>query len=294
MTRLTALAAFAARRHNIVTTAELKALGFTRDAIAHLVRTERIFRVHRGVFTVGRKQLTKEGSWIAAVLACPAGAALSHLSAAVLWELLRYEPPTPHVIVPMGSSNRGPRGAVVHRSTTFSEEEIEERDGIRVTSVLRTLSDLALDHLPDRPLNAAVRQAGRLHGVDLQRLRGKPRLDKIVRLYDPLIGMTDSDMEALFVALCTTYRLPKPDAQEPFGRYLADFTWHAAKLVVELDSRRWHFNDVNYLTDRQKERLIRTHGYEVLRFTYAEIVHTPAAVAAEIRLLLRRRAQLSA
>jgi very-short-patch-repair endonuclease len=126
--------------------------------------------------------------------------------------------------------------------------------------------------------------------VDLQQLRDTPRLGKIVRLYDPLLGMTESDMEALFIALCATRHLPAPTPQQWFGSYRADFTWHEHRLVVELDSRRWHDNDVNFLTDRRKERAIRAAGYEVLRFTWAEVVHEPARVAAEIRAAMRRRA----
>jgi very-short-patch-repair endonuclease len=291
MTALCALAAFAARQHHLITTAQLRSLGFSPAAIRHLVAGERIFRVYRGVYAVGRKQLTEEGRWMAAVLACPPGAALSHVSAAVLWELLRQDSPRPHVIVPAGRSNRGPRAIVVHHSTTFTERDVTRRGAIPVTTVLRTLSDLSLGGLPDSPLNGAVRQAGRLHHADLQRLEGRPRLGRIVRLYDPLVGMTDSDMEVLFLALCATHRLPEPLPQEPFGPYRADFTWHEYRLVVESDSRGWHDNDVNFLSDRRKDRAIRAAGYEVLRFTYAEIVHQPATVAREIRAALRRQAQ---
>jgi very-short-patch-repair endonuclease len=291
MTAPSALAAFAARQHHVITTAQLRSLGFSPAAIRHLVGTQRIFRVHRGVHAVGRKQLTEEGRWMAAVLACPPGAALSHVSAAVLWELLRHDSARPHVIVPAGRSNRGPRAITVHHSTTLADPDVTLHAAIPVTTVLRTLSDLALGGLPDIPLDGAVRQAGRLHRADLQLLEDQPRLGKIVRLYDPLIGMTDSDMEVLFLAVCTHHRLPPPVAQEPFGPYRADFTWHEHRLVVECDSRGWHDNDVNFLSDRRKDRAIRAAGYEVLRFTYAEIVHQPAIVAREIRAALRRRAQ---
>jgi very-short-patch-repair endonuclease len=291
MPPLNALAAFAARQHHVISTAQLRSLGWTDKGLAGLVRAGRLFRVHRGVYALGRELLTQEGSWMAAVLACPPGAALSHVSAGVLWELLRHDSPRPHVLAPAGCTSRGPRAIQLHRSGTLSEPEVTTRNGIRVTGVLRTVSDLALGGLPDTPLSAAVRQAGRLHHVDLQQLKDKPRLGKIVRLYDPLIGMTDSDMEAIFQALCAKYRLPTPLPQETFGPYRADFTWHEHRLVVECDSRGWHFNDVNYLADRQKERLIRAAGYEVLRFTYAEIVHRSALVAREIRAAVRRREQ---
>ena len=99
-------------------------------------------------------------------------------------------------------------------------------------------------------------------------------------------------MEAIFVGLCARFRLPPPTPQVRVGPYRADFTWLGPRLVVELDSRRWHGNDVNRVTDVQKERHIRRAGFEVLRFTWAEVVHAPFLVAKEIRAALRRLERL--
>lgn len=290
MTPFAVLARFAARQHDIVSTAELRQLDWSTEAIKHLIRSQRIFRVHRGVFVVGRPSLTLEGRWMAAVHACTDAGALGRLSAAVHWQLLGYDSFQPEVIVPGRCSNTGPREISVVRSTDFTEEQVELREAIRVTSVLRTLVDLSRSRVSSRSLNAAVRQAARLHHADLQALRGKPRLDRIVRMYDPLIGLTESDFEGRFVALCRRYRLPPPTAQYRFGELRADFAWPRLRLAVECDSRRWHDNDVNFLTDRRKERVIRAAGFELLRFTWAEVVHEPERVAAEIRAALARRA----
>lgn len=293
MTPLSVLAAFAANQHHVVTHAELRSMGWSKDGIRHLQATERIFPKHRGVYAVGREQLTERGRWRAAVVACARSAALGDLSGAVFWELLRYDGSKPHVIVPASASRRPRDGIVIHRSRTLMEQDVVVEDAIRVTTVLRTLTDLALGPLHEDPLKAAVRGAARLHQVDLQRLRGTPRLDRIVRLYDPLIELTESDFEALFVALCVKYRLPLPCPQVRFGRRRADFTWPHLRLVVECDSRAWHDNVVNHREDRAKERALKADGYELLRFTWAEVVHTPFEVAQEIRAALRRRGHLA-
>lgn len=294
MTSLTALARCVARQHHVVSTAQLYALGWSKSGVRHLAAAERIFRVYRGVYVFGRPTLTREARWMAAVLAAPTGAALGLVSAAVSLELLQYESAWPHVIVPAGRSNRGRHGINVHRSSDLTEDDSQVRAAIRTTTVLRTLRDLARNGLADRPLNAAVRQAGRLHRADLQQLAREPRLGRIVRLYDPLIGMTESDFEARFLAVCTRFRLPAPTPQLRFGSFRVDFAWERHRLAVECDSRRWHDNDVNHLTDRRKERLIRARGFELLRFTWAEVVHEPAVVAAEIRqALVARQAQLA-
>ena len=262
------------------------------NAIRWLVADERIFRAYKGVYVFARPTLTREGRWMAATLAAPGGSALAHLSAAVLWELLTYESGWPHVIVPAGASNRGRRGIVTYRSSDFTEEDVVERRAIRVTGVLRTLIDLSRGRLGDRPLNAAVRQAARLHHADLQRLRGVKRLDRMVRLYDPLIGMTESDFEARFFEMCRRFRLPRPRPQVWFGPFRADFVFEEARVAIECQSRRWHDNDVNFVSDRQKERAVKAAGHELLPFTWAEVVYETKALAAEIRATLDRRAHL--
>ena len=291
MTPLTALARYVARQHHVVSWAELRALGWSADGIKHLVASRRLFPVYRGVYVFGRRSLSQHGWWMAAVLAAPAGAALSHASAAVLWSLLERDD-GPHVIVGAARTNRGPRGIHVHRSSDFVEDDVERDYGIRVTKVLRTLRDLARSGLSDRSLDAAVRQAGRLHHADLQELSGVPRLGKVVRLYDPLLDLTESQLESLFLGMCARYRLPMPEPQFVTGRYRCDFVWHAYRLIVECQSRRWHDNDVNFVADRQKVRHARRIGYDLLPFTWAEVRYEPASVAAEIREALSARAHL--
>lgn len=292
MTAFPEIARHAARRHHIVTFAELVALGCTWDRIEWLVDTERLFRIHDGVYVVGRPDLTRQGRWLAAVLACTERAALGRISAAVFHGLLEHDVPKPQVIVPTGASGRGPKLVAVHRSNDITEEDIEVVDSIRVTTVLRTLIDLSRSPLPTLALNAAVRQAGRVHKVDLQQLRGLRRLDAIVRLYDPLIALTESDFEALFLALCKKYGLPTPEAQVRRGRRRVDFLFTERALVIECDSRAWHDNDIAFLEDKRRGRELAAKGLEVMPFTWAEVVHKPERVAAEIRAALQRRSHV--
>jgi hypothetical protein len=271
-----------------VTSTQLVELGCTDERIEWLVHDQRLFRVHLGVFAVGRPDLTREGRWLAAVVACTEKAALGRISAAVLWQLLEYDTARPLVIVPTGCSNRGPRDVRVHRSNDITEEDVETVNAIRVTTVLRTLVDLSRSPLTTPSLDAAVRQAARIHRADLQQLRGYRRLARLVRLYDPLVGLTESDLEALFIALCTAHGLPLPQPQRRRGNRRLDFLYADARLVVECDSRAWHDDDVSFLDDRRRDRELRAQGYEVMRFTWAEVVHEPRRVAAEIRAALSR------
>src|SRR6201994_292858 len=72
-------------QHGVVTRADLLALGFGPRSIEHRVKSGRLHLIARGIYAVGRPELTPHGRWMAAVLACGEGAALSHRSAAELW-----------------------------------------------------------------------------------------------------------------------------------------------------------------------------------------------------------------
>jgi len=89
--RAGAIAELARRQHGVVARAQLEAFGLSRSEIEGRVRKKGIHRVHLGVYAVGHLALTRNGRFMAAVLACGDGAALSHFSAAVLWGLLGIE-----------------------------------------------------------------------------------------------------------------------------------------------------------------------------------------------------------
>jgi hypothetical protein len=68
----------------VVSFAQLLGAGLTPSMIKRRVQAGRLHRIHRGVYAVGNPNLTREGHWMAAVLACGEGAVLSHGSAACL------------------------------------------------------------------------------------------------------------------------------------------------------------------------------------------------------------------
>lgn len=94
------LAEIAGRQHGVVTRRQLLSLGVGKDGIAHRLSVGRLHRVFSGVYAVGHRALSREGQWMAAALASGDGAVLSHRSAAVLWGLLREQPPDHEVTIP--------------------------------------------------------------------------------------------------------------------------------------------------------------------------------------------------
>jgi predicted transcriptional regulator of viral defense system len=210
-----ALVELAGRQWGVVSLAQLRGLGLSDDTVQRRARLGRLRRVHRGVYAVGGAVLPREGRWLAAVLACGPGAALSHVSAAVHWNLLSYEPPRPEVTAP--ASRRGAPGIRLHRSHSLDAQDTTDHQGIPTTTVARTLLDLAA-HVPSHHLERALAQAERLQLYDhtaihevIQRAnghRGTKRLTDAIAA-DP--QFTRGELEALMNRLARDYGLPKPE-----------------------------------------------------------------------------------
>ena len=285
------MVAFADRRHSVVTREQLLDATLTPDAITHLLRSGRLHQIWPGVYAVGRPALTREGRWLAAVLACGRGAALARLCAGALWEIWeRAVPARPQVCVPTAGGRRGRRGIDIHR-TTLDAAEVTTRNGIPTTSLPRTLLDLA-GVLDAKRLRSVLRQAERLHRLDLRALRRSvevprnsvkhARLRRALDAYVPGAASTEADAEMAFLELCSRKGLPAPACQVPIGRWRVDFLWSDAKLVVEVDDRQSHDGYVAFQEDRVRDRAMKARGLEVLRFTRREVLRDPAGVGREV------------
>ncbi len=114
-----AIAEIADRQHGVITAKQLATVGLGRAAISERTSAGRLHRIHRGVYAVGHHALSLRGRFMAAALACGDGAVLSHVSAAVLWELLRPIDGPVHVTVPSTSGRSKRRGIHIHRCSTL-------------------------------------------------------------------------------------------------------------------------------------------------------------------------------
>src|SRR3954464_10382713 len=134
------IAAVASRQHGLITVAQLARAGVGRSSVTHRLRTGRLHRRHRGVYSVGHARLSQEGEWMAAVLAAGEGAALSHLSAAKLWNAWRR---VVRGVDVLASGRRRVKGVRVHICRRLDPRDVTEHRGIPVTTVPRTLVDLS-------------------------------------------------------------------------------------------------------------------------------------------------------
>jgi hypothetical protein len=280
--------------------AQITSLGLSASAVRSRVATRRLHRLHAKVLAVVHPDLlTRNGRFIAAVLACGPGAVLSHRSAAVLHNLRLSERAWIDVTVP-GSRGRGRAGIRVHSAGSLAAHDVTVIDDVPATTLARTLLDVAGDatrrEIERACDQAAVQRLLDMTAIDdvLQRAdgrRGTRRLTDV--LADHRVGstLTRNDLEERFLTICRDIGLP-PDAVNLWIAYPdgggaeADFAWHAQRLIVEVDGRDPHTTRRAFEHDRRRDQRLATLGYRVVRFTWRQVMHEPADVAATLTALL--------
>lgn len=289
------MAAIAGRQHGVASHSQLIAIGLAPSTIARWVDRGHLHRLHRGVYAVGHPNVSKEGRWLAAVLACGPGAALSGMSAAHCSGLLGFQRfGAIHVSLTDGSK-RSPRGIVVHRPRRLEERDVITRAGIPITTPCRTLFDVA-SLVSARRLRAIFERAEYLDVLDRPRLlellegaigrRGLGELRKLVGFEPIPLHATKSALERIVLSVCRTHGLPVPGVNVPLLDYEVDFFWPEARFVVEADGGL----HVGAQRDRDNERdvVLMRAGILVRRYSW-EALRSRELVGDEIRQILDER-----
>jgi hypothetical protein len=273
------LAATAAVQHGVVTREQLRVMGFGDRAIARRVVSGRLHRLYRGVYSVGHTIVNRNGRYLAAVLACGDGAALSHRSAAALWNIRPSAAARIDVTVSHASGVRSTAAIAVHRARRPVETLI--RDAIPVTTAGRTLADLATA-LPRRQLEKAAEMAEllRLHVEVDPAHPGAKRLAEILDGHD-LMTATRSGLEDDFLALCHRFDIPRPRVNSVIEGLLVDFCWPDERLIVETDGRH-HLTRAAFERDRARDAWLVASGWRVMRFTGRQVRGAADQVAARV------------
>jgi very-short-patch-repair endonuclease len=286
-----ALSALAARQHGVVAHRQLLELGMGRGAIHHRLAVGRLHRVHLGVYAVGHAAISPNGRLMAGVLACGPEAVLSHRSAAWLWGLQPLSDRPVDVTV-AGRSRHRRVGIAVHRTRNLHREDRKVRERIPVTSVARTLVDLAEVVRPAQ-LERALEEAERLRLFDLRAIgerywgrRGLRPLRALLAEAGVAAEPTRSKLERRFLALCREEDLPAPAVNMFVAGFEVDVLWAEQRLVVELDGYAFHGNRPAFERDRVRDAALQLAGYRVLRVTHRRLETGPASVAAMVRSVL--------
>lgn len=206
---------------------------------------------------------------MAAVLACGEGAALSHRSAAALWNLVPRSGPAVgaggsiDVVVPYVAGGRRRRGVRIHRSRSLPPETIVRRDGIPVTNPARTTADMRRVAAPSE-IRSMVRKA---EVLGLRTELSSPR--------EP----TRSDLEDLFLEFCERSGFPPPLVNREIAGLEVDFSWAEPRVAVETDGYRFHRGAQAFENDHERDLNLRAAGYDVVHLTWRQLRERPERCA---------------
>lgn len=288
------IAAIAARQHGVVCRRQLLEAGVSPHLLAHRLATGRILPLHRGVYRIG-PIAAPHAREMAAILACGAGAVLSHRTAAGLWGL-RPKPDSrtePDVALPTGRRRRA--GIRLHRLTTLRTDEVSRLEGIPVTSPARTLLDLAAASETREIERALAEGAARrlVRPEQLQRILdrhpgapGAARLRSLLETRAP--GLTRSEAEERFLELVRAAQLEDPESNVMVGGFEVDFFWRQRALVVEVDGFAHHSGTRAFEGDRRRDARLAAAGLIVIRVTWRQLEREPLAVVARLAQALVR------
>ena len=208
--------------------------------------------------------------------------ALSHASAAAVWDLLPW--PSGRVEIATLTHRRSTAAIRVHRPRTLTLDDIthDPQHGLPVTKVARLLTDMTPRLTPHR-LERFVHRAEHLRILDVPDecpRKLQTALDTL-KLAPPQI--TRSELEELFLELVANAGLPRPLVNHDRGDYTCDFVWPQLKLIVETDGARTHNTDAAFVADRRRDVNLKLQGWETLRFTWHDVVRDPAWTQAALR-----------
>lgn len=283
-------------QRGVVARWQLARIGCSPEAVRNLIRTGRLYPVARGVYAAGRPHLDELGRWAVAVLGCGPSAALSHGSAASLWEIGEARLADPEVSVPAGRSLCRP-GVVVHRRSRLREWERTVHRDVPVTSVAATIIDLAA-YSRRSAIERAIRDADRLDLLDPEELRAaldavapRPGVGVLREILDPLtFVLPQSELERLFLPLARAAGLPAPVLQAKVNGFDVDFFWPDLGLVVETDGLRYHRTPSQQARDRRRDNVHLASGLTPLRFTHGQVRFEPGYVTSTLAVTARRLA----
>ena len=315
----TAIADLAARQHGVFLAGQAFAFGATIDQLKVLSRRSWSIRLGRGLYRLRDHPWVWESQLQAALLAAGPGAVVSRRSAGRLHGLWAYRNTDAVEVTRREPGDHAICIGVLHRSSWLPATHVMMLGGFPVTTLARTIFDLAGD--PDPSLRRSIvgkelhakaiarvfNDALRRHGLQLlqetavlaalatQGRSGTVLIRELIKEFAHEYTPTESDGESLFVELLagsTVDDVPgrqvvMNDAQGFVGTL--DFLFERAVLNVEIDGLT-HKGPLDRRRDRQRDTRLRALGIDVLRIDYWDLLlHTNR----EMRRVLRRLAPRS-
>ena len=267
----------------MVSREELLAAGLSEGQVDWRVQSGLLIPDYDGIYRLGHTAPNLESSYLAAVVACGEGSLLSGRAAAHLCGLVRARPPNPEVTT---TTKRTPGGVIVHRKRFIHPRDATEYRGIPVTTVPRTVADMAGHTTPgDLALlfhEARIRFSVTPEHVEAvlarSRVRGAAALRRVMWGDERVLL---SELERGFIALLDTHHLPLPGTNIPRGAHWVDCWWPEFRLTVELDTYRYHGTRHAWEKDQRREREARKRG-DHRRYVWGDVFETPEELLADL------------
>ena len=291
----------AGRQHGVVSRRQIRALASTRSALRSRLRSSGWEEPTPNVVRLAGSSHSFAQRCMAAVLDVAPEVFVARTTAAALWELPGFTPGTVHVTRSTDASSRTSDLATVHESRYLPAHHTAVQDGIPITTVPRTLFDLAGCLHPGRT-ERAVDNALRHRFADLEDLRrvtiellARGRTgSKLMRALLEARGVgyipTASGLEASFLALLVAAGLELPEGQVDLGGEAwigrVDFYYRHLRLVIEIDSDLYHTAKLDAESDERRDIALGAAGFEVLRIRESSIRSSPHEVVAVVRVAL--------
>lgn len=187
------------------------------------------------------------------------------------------------------------RQIAVYRRAVLPGEHVHTSGPLRITSIDRTLFDLAWE-LDQESFDVAVDGAISRRLTTLQRLwefwmqyhacgrNGSARFRHGLERRVPSERPPTNRNERRLFDLLERRGLPRPLCQVPLydgGQFVArpDFVFPEQRLVVEVLSRRWHGSVTQRMADDERAARLDALGWRVVRIWWDQVERDPDAVA---------------
>lgn len=294
----------AAGQHGLVTRQQCVEVGASNCFMETRRLTSRLVPVGKHVLRVAGAPETSHQRLLAAVLdAGPSAVATLH-AAAALWDLPGYRLDPPQVLVPVGTNHRPWAGSVTE-TRLLLEHHVTGRAGIPVVTPARVIVELAGREHPrrvERTTESAIaasiltptQLAATVSELARRGRRGSTFLRDLVAQLSPGYIPPASELEARFRDLLSAAGLPQPARQVDVGGDAwigrVDLLYPEHRLVIELDSRRWHDSRSAMESDRERDNRLVAAGWRVIRITWRQLHDNPISVVALVRRLIHSNA----
>jgi very-short-patch-repair endonuclease len=287
--------------HGIVTRQQAVAAGLSTAQIRYRVAAGRWEQLRPGVYRiVGGPSSPLEP--LAAATAAGIGIA-SHLSAAALLDLVDGHPAVPELTTGLDGSHHHDT-VLLHRTGDLLPGDTTTIDGLRTTNAVRTVLDLgarlAVDDLltvAERALHLRLVHPAPLNArFEAMSTRGRPGAAvtrEVLRRLDPSRAPTESELEAMLDRLVIDAGLPTPVRQHVVHledrTFRLDLAYPDLRIAIEADGFEVHGSRSAFEADRDRQNLLASAGWLVLRFTWRQIRDAPEDVVATITRAIAQR-----